>query len=162
MAEQTTQAAATAPNALLQSISSFGVAAAVGAAAFAAAIALTGGFAEGGYTGAGGKYQPAGIVHRGEYVFDQSSVRRIGLANLEAMRVNVPRGYAEGGPVNFGGVAAAGAGGSAGSSSAQRTLQVIVVNDDREALKRMMENPEFENHIVRVGRRRGAEMGRRG
>ncbi len=28
------------------------------------------GFASGGYTGPGGKYQPAGIVHKGEYVFD--------------------------------------------------------------------------------------------
>ncbi|EPE8723492.1 phage tail length tape measure family protein, partial [Klebsiella variicola] len=30
------------------------------------------GFASGGYTGPGGKYQPAGIVHKGEYVFDQA------------------------------------------------------------------------------------------
>jgi hypothetical protein len=29
-------------------------------------------FADGGYTGSGGKYQPAGIVHRGEYVVPQS------------------------------------------------------------------------------------------
>ncbi|HIF7444122.1 TPA: phage tail length tape measure family protein, partial [Klebsiella pneumoniae] len=28
------------------------------------------GFASGGYTGPGSKYQPAGIVHKGEYVFD--------------------------------------------------------------------------------------------
>jgi len=26
------------------------------------------GFSEGGYTGSGGKYEPAGVVHRGEYV----------------------------------------------------------------------------------------------
>lgn len=42
-------------------------------------------FADGGYTGAGGKYQPAGIVHKGEYVFTQEDVNRIGLSNLEAM-----------------------------------------------------------------------------
>ncbi|HBR6964405.1 TPA: phage tail tape measure protein, partial [Klebsiella aerogenes] len=36
------------------------------------------GFASGGYTGSGGKYQPAGIVHKGEYVFDQESTNRIG------------------------------------------------------------------------------------
>lgn len=33
------------------------------------------GFASGGYTGPGGKYQPAGIVHKGEYVFDQASTK---------------------------------------------------------------------------------------
>ncbi len=55
--------------ALMDSISSYGVAAAVGVAAIAAAVAgLSGGFAEGGYTGDGGKHQPAGIVHKGEYV----------------------------------------------------------------------------------------------
>ena len=42
-------------------------------------------FANGGYTGAGGKYEPAGIVHKGEYVFTQEDVNRIGLSNLEAM-----------------------------------------------------------------------------
>lgn len=42
-------------------------------------------FANGGYTGAGGKYEPAGIVHKGEYVFSQEDVNRIGLSNLEAM-----------------------------------------------------------------------------
>lgn len=49
------------------------------------AVADTG-FASGGYTGPGGKYQPAGIVHKGEYVFDQASTKRIGLSNLEALR----------------------------------------------------------------------------
>ncbi|MCP5743427.1 hypothetical protein NL353_26925, partial [Klebsiella pneumoniae] len=34
------------------------------------------GFSSGGYTGPGGKYQPAGIVHKGEYVFDQASTNR--------------------------------------------------------------------------------------
>ena len=42
-------------------------------------------FADGGYTGNGGKYEPAGIVHKGEYVFSQEDVNRIGLSNLEAM-----------------------------------------------------------------------------
>lgn len=40
------------------------------------------GFAEGGYTGTGGKYQPAGIVHRGEYVFPQESVNKLGIPFL--------------------------------------------------------------------------------
>jgi lambda family phage tail tape measure protein len=54
----------------------------------------TGGlFDSGGYTGPGGKYEPAGVVHRGEYVFSQESVNRIGVANLERLH----RGYANGG-----------------------------------------------------------------
>ena len=48
------------------------------------------GFASGGYTGAGGKYQPAGIVHKGEYVFDQESTNRIGVSQLEALRDGKP------------------------------------------------------------------------
>ncbi|MDB5541233.1 MAG: double-strand break repair rad50 ATPase, partial [Devosia sp.] len=50
------------------------------------------GFADGGYTGAGGKYAPAGVVHRGEFVFDAESVRRLGVNNLERIR-----GFAAGG-----------------------------------------------------------------
>ncbi|AVO43905.1 tape measure protein [Phreatobacter cathodiphilus] len=56
------------------------------------------GFSEGGYTGNGGKYEPAGIVHRGEYVLPQEAVARIGVKNLEAIRRGVP-GYAGGGSV---------------------------------------------------------------
>jgi lambda family phage tail tape measure protein len=60
-------------------------------------------FASGGYTGPGGKYEPAGVVHRGEYVFDAESTARIGVANLEALRGYAAGGYvaapgAEGGP----------------------------------------------------------------
>ncbi|WP_016946672.1 phage tail length tape measure family protein [Klebsiella pneumoniae] len=53
------------------------------------AVADTG-FASGGYTGPGGKYQPAGIVHKGEYVFDQASTNRIGVSQLEALRNGKP------------------------------------------------------------------------
>jgi hypothetical protein len=39
---------------------------------------LGAGFAEGGYTGAGGKHEPAGVVHRGEVVFSQRDVAAFG------------------------------------------------------------------------------------
>lgn len=48
------------------------------------------GFSSGGYTGPGGKYQPAGVVHKGEYVFDQESTNRIGVSQLEALRNGKP------------------------------------------------------------------------
>lgn len=49
----------------------------------------------GGYTGPGGKYEPAGIVHRGEYVLNQEATNRLGVGLLN--RLN--RGYATGGQV---------------------------------------------------------------
>ncbi|MCR6491713.1 phage tail tape measure protein [Cellulomonas sp. P24] len=60
-------------------------------------------FADGGFTGMGGKYEPAGIVHRGEYVIKAEQVPRIGLARLDSLNM---RGYASGGLV--GGSAPAG------------------------------------------------------
>lgn len=45
------------------------------------------GFADGGYTGSGGKYQPAGIVHKGEVVWSQEDIKRWGGVGLvEKMR----------------------------------------------------------------------------
>lgn len=57
------------------------------------------GFADGGFTGYGGRNQPAGIVHAGEVVFSQSDVARFGGPHVvNAMRLGYP-GYADGGPV---------------------------------------------------------------
>ncbi|WP_114835664.1 phage tail length tape measure family protein [Agrobacterium tumefaciens] len=60
---------------------------------------ITGGlFSEGGFTGPGGKYQPAGIVHKGEVVWSQADVARAGgVGAVEALR----KGYANGGPVGI-------------------------------------------------------------
>ncbi|KEY58508.1 phage tail tape measure protein [Serratia sp. DD3] len=62
-------------------------------------------FDGGGYTGSGGKYDPAGIVHRGEFVIPKEATERIGVENLYAlMHGNVGvgdlRGYANGGLVS--------------------------------------------------------------
>ncbi len=54
------------------------------------------GFAEGGYTGSGGKHEPAGIVHGGEFVFSKGAVDRIGVANLNAIH-RTAKGYSAGG-----------------------------------------------------------------
>jgi len=45
-------------------------------AAKAQAQAAAGSFAEGGFTGEGGKYQPAGIVHKGEFVFTKEKTKK--------------------------------------------------------------------------------------
>jgi len=57
------------------------------------------GWAEGGYTGDGGKYEPAGVVHRGEYVMSKKATSRIGVGNLEALHRGALGGFAEGGYV---------------------------------------------------------------
>lgn len=48
-------------------------------------VTRDGGYAEGGYTGEGGKFEPAGVVHKGEYVMTKEAVNRIGIHNLDAM-----------------------------------------------------------------------------
>lgn len=42
-------------------------------------------YAKGGYTGNGGKYQPMGIVHGGEYVMTKEATNRFGIATLNAL-----------------------------------------------------------------------------
>ena len=58
------------------------------------------GFANGGYTGHGGKYDPAGIVHKGEGVLTQEEVKALGgPQGFEDLRKSIRRGYATGGLV---------------------------------------------------------------
>jgi len=68
------------------------------AAGGAGAMAFPVSLATGGYTGDGGKYQPAGIVHKGEYVLNQEATQRLGVGLLD--RLN--RGYVNGGLVGGG------------------------------------------------------------
>ncbi|MDP9705002.1 UNVERIFIED_ORG: lambda family phage tail tape measure protein [Rahnella aquatilis] len=49
----------------------------------------------GGYTGHGGKYEPKGIVHGGEFVFTKEATSRLGVGNLYRLM----KGYASGGYV---------------------------------------------------------------
>jgi TP901 family phage tail tape measure protein len=111
---------------------------AVGARQIAVGRALSGpgtygdnrpGYAEGGYTGPGGKYQPAGIVHAGEYVLTQEQVNKLGVDAIEAFangaRPGLP-GYATGGFVTSADVPWPYSTGRAGypvSYAANRTMQ---------------------------------------
>ncbi|EJF8724226.1 phage tail tape measure protein, partial [Escherichia coli] len=76
-------------------------------------------FATGGFTGTGGKYEPAGIVHRGEFVFTKEATSRIGVGNLYRLM----RGYAEGGYV-----------GGAGSSAQMRRTEGINFNQNNHVV----------------------------
>jgi len=58
------------------------------------------GYASGGYTGHGGKYDPAGIVHRGEGVLTQEEIAALGgPAGFYALRQSIKNGFADGGMV---------------------------------------------------------------
>ncbi|WP_205941245.1 phage tail tape measure protein [Escherichia coli] len=77
------------------------------------------GFAGGGFTGTGGKYEPAGIVHRGEFVFTKEATSRIGVGNLYRLM----RGYADGGYV-----------GGAGSQAQMRRAEGINFNQNNHVV----------------------------
>jgi hypothetical protein len=136
------------PAAIAASISSFGVAAAIGAAAVAGVL-LTKGFAEGGHTGKGGVNQPAGVVHAGEWVAPQwmvNSPEYAGtIAALESARrgkslsnYSMPStGYATGGMV-----AAAGGGGESAVN--------IAIFDDRNAANEWLQSREGRRALVRT------------
>ena len=55
-------------------------------------------WATGGYTGNGGKYEPAGIVHKGEYVITKEATARLGTGYLDYLNYG-KRGFANGGGV---------------------------------------------------------------
>lgn len=71
-------------------------------------IQIDPGYATGGYTGNGGKFDPAGTVHKGEFVMTAAATRAIGVGNLYSMMKaaqggrSAPRGrgYASGGSVS--------------------------------------------------------------
>lgn len=58
---------------------------------------LKGNFVVGGYTGDGGKYEEAGIVHKGEYVMTAERTKQLGIPFLEALGRS--SGYYSGGYV---------------------------------------------------------------
>lgn len=97
------------------------------------------GFDKGGYTGDGGAQEPAGIVHKGEYVFSAEAVRRIGAARLETMHANL-KGFSAGGLVGMSlpSLSVAGMGGSA--AAPQRVLHEVVVRPERDSFITLASN----------------------
>lgn len=92
------------------------------------------GKSDGGYTGDGGKYDPAGIVHRGEWVVPQEVVKQPGMLNFLS-HLTYGKGYADGGlvgstvrkPATGSSAAASGSGGV--NVSISIPLQVIQQSD---------------------------------
>lgn len=54
-------------------------------------------FAQGGYTGPGGTYEPAGIVHKGEFVMSKAATSAIGVDALAGLHSAALKGYSGGG-----------------------------------------------------------------
>ncbi|SMB87308.1 phage tail tape measure protein, lambda family [Pasteurella testudinis DSM 23072] len=60
------------------------------------------GFDDGGFTGYGGKYQPAGIVHKGEYVLTKEATSRLGVDYLDMLNYQKrSRGFSGGGGMSL-------------------------------------------------------------
>ena len=123
-----------ATNAALASAGSFGLSAVLGIALLALLVGAFAakGFAGGGYTGDGGKYEPAGIVHRGEYVVPADTVSRVGVSALDDLSFNrTSPGLGTSTPV--------------GRAKPQRTLVLV---DSRETLDQLRRQPEWDSHVV--------------
>ncbi len=122
----------------------------------ATATRVLSGYSEGGYTGDGGRYEVAGVVHRGEYVVpkpimnDPRVVDAVGM--IEAIRQNkrlasggaptYAEGYAEGGPVSVpadSGELAAAIKDLRTTAEALRALRAYVVYQDLEKAGRELE-----------------------
>lgn len=91
-------------------------------------------FDKGGYTGPGGKNQPAGVVHKGEVVWSQGDVAKAGgVAAVEAMRRGL-HGYADGGAVGW--PKARPAGEAFGGNGARRgDVNVQIINNSSAEVK---------------------------
>lgn len=86
------------------------------------------GHSGGGYTGDGGKYEPRGIVHGGEFVFTKEATSAIGIGNLYAM-MRGAQGYAGGGYV---GTASMQGLGSSGAGPLTIQTSVLIQNQSSE------------------------------
>ena len=128
------------------------------------------GFANGGYTGHGGKYDPAGIVHKGEGVLTQEEVKALGgPQGFEDLRKSIRRGYSAGGlvadthRVGMGAVSAINSGGGNGGGSGgdvyyTQTIHIasdgsVTSESDAKQLGKMMENMTLA--VIRREQRQG-------
>ena len=127
------------------------------------------GYANGGYTGHGGKYEPAGIVHKGEGVLTKEEVEALGgPQGFEDLRKSIRRGYSTGGLVadtHRVGMGAMNAINNGGAIQAEKqaqanakvqsqnpqvidnNLRVIMVKDENEA-KDWLYSPEGERAFL--------------
>jgi hypothetical protein len=180
-----TYQSATAAYAAMASIPYVGPALGIAAAAAAIAAGLanvaqiraqpTGGYAQGGYTGPGGKFTPAGIVHKGEGVLSQEDIAALGgPSGFHALREAIQdgsmrermyawAGYADGGLVtpsaprlaspDFGGFPQ-GAAGLSGATVSNALRVYLSMNQD-QLVEQLANHPAMEKKIVVVAGENG-------
>lgn len=143
--------------ATLATIATLGGAAAGAPPAIASSIGITKAtslamFSEGGYTGAGGRDEPAGIVHRGEIVWSQDNIRAAG--GVEAVeRMRVSGGGFMPSTVVSGVSSTAAAPTTAGASAAAPVINMAFFGDDRTAAQKWAESLEGQSYLVDVVQR---------
>ena len=83
-----------------QNLAQYAIVAAQTASIIGNISSVAAGFSDGGYTGTGGKYDVAGVVHKGEVVWSQEDVARSGgVGAVERARRGGISGYSDGGVV---------------------------------------------------------------
>ena len=110
------------------------------------------GFSDGGYTGDGGKFEPKGVVHGGEFVVRKEAVSRPGAREfLERMNANA-KGYADGGYV--------------GATAAASTTKVVPISSGSSAAPVIQQSFSFQGtpddatvNMVREAAMQGAKGG---
>lgn len=110
------------------------------------------GFSDGGYTGDGGKFEPKGVVHGGEFVVRKEAVSQPGAREfLERMNANT-KGYADGGYV--------------GATAAGSTSNVVPISSGASAAPVIQQSFSFQGtpddatvNMVREAAMQGAKGG---
>ncbi|MCP1200050.1 phage tail length tape measure family protein [Notoacmeibacter sp. MSK16QG-6] len=118
---------------------------------------------KGGYTGPGGRHEPAGIVHRGEVVWSQNDVAAAGgVGMVEAMRL-ARRGYAAGGPVSgAGNRSIAGVNVNVINSAPGVEVDAVTGTDGQPALNVKMADGVVARAISKPGSRSNRQLRRMG
>ncbi|HGK6031935.1 TPA: tape measure protein [Acinetobacter baumannii] len=109
------------------------------------------GFADGGYTGSGGKYEPAGIVHKGEVVWSQEDIRRWGGVGLvENMRKSAnPEAFINNHAINN----------TSAENVFNRSFLSSKAFNDNQTISNIFNQPIRENQIITKGFANGGFTG---
>jgi hypothetical protein len=124
---------------------------AAGAVQIATIAATQPGYDKGGYTGDGGKYEPAGGVHRGEFVLPSEVVRALGPAHFYNSYMK-----GRGGPVPSAARSPSYAtGGHVQGSSLGRSVHLSIVEVRSRNERREQEARDMESRVIDRLQRRG-------
>ncbi|MBJ8501425.1 tape measure protein [Acinetobacter pittii] len=109
------------------------------------------GFSDGGFTGSGGKYEPAGIVHKGEVVWSQEDIKRWGGVGLvENMRKSSgPEAFINNNALNN----------SSTENVFNRSFLSSKAFNDNQTISNIFNQPIRENQIITKGFANGGFTG---